>query len=141
MAEQSTTTSNTKIFGVDVPTFDVPGIDADKLVEALRDAAYLTVGIGVLAFQKAQQVRKDVTDGLSNRFGSTNAQVDELKARIEQYFADLDERVSGLEGRIDQAVESLEDKLPEQAGQLLNQAHDRARSARKQVRDLVRRAA
>lgn len=141
MAENSTDNSPTKIFGVELPKFDLPGVDADKLVDVLRDAAYLTVGIGVLAFQKVQQVRTDVAAQLSNRFGSTNAQVDELKARIEQYFADLDERVSGIEGRIDQAVESIEGKLPEQAGQLLNQVHELGKSARQQVRERVRKAA
>ncbi len=128
------------------PSFDfskieLPKLDTHKLVEALRDAAYITVGLGVLAFQKSQEASKDLAEPLTSRFNMGKTQVEELRSKLEKSFADLDARLVALEGKLDEAVEGLEARLPEQAGAILSQAHDVAKSARKQVRELFRSAA
>lgn len=51
----------------------MPGLTRDQL----RDAGYVTVGLGVLAFQKAQVARVD----LSNRFSTEKAKI---KARLDE---------------------------------------------------------
>ena len=63
---------------VTFPSFDFSGLDANKLagldekvVAAVRDAAYVTIGFGVLAFQQAQVRRREVVQNLADRFGGT----------------------------------------------------------------------
>ncbi len=130
-----------KLRNMQMPTIDLPGVDSEKLFTALRDAAYVTIGFGVLAVQQAQVRRRELVATLSERFGTSKGQIDELLASFEARLGGLDERIDALETTIDSAVEKLEAKLPEQAGALLGQAHDIAKAARKQVRGLVRNAA
>lgn len=45
---------------IDFPTVNFPGnfpgIDVSKLTDAVRDAAYLTVGVGVAAVEQAREI-------------------------------------------------------------------------------------
>jgi hypothetical protein len=52
----------TRFLSIDLSDFDVTklaGLD-EKVVDVLRDAAYVTVGFGVLAVQKAQVRRREL---------------------------------------------------------------------------------
>lgn len=134
-----------KLRDLELPKIDVPGVDTDKLVGALRDAAYITIGFGVLTFQQAQVRRRELVDALSERFGTARPQMDELLTSFEERLRSLDARLVEFEAKYDARVESvidqLEGKLPEPAGALLGQAHQAAKAARKQVRGLLRSAA
>lgn len=128
--------------------FDFSSLDAgkladldDKLIAAVRDAAYITVGFGVLAVQQAQVRRRELVKSLSDRFGTSRTQIDELMDAFEAQMAKLDERFDALESKLDTTVEQLEGRLPEQAAAFVGQAHDFAKAARKQVRGLIRTAA
>ena len=130
------------------PAFDFSGLDAsklagldDKVVAAVRDAAYITIGFGVLAFQQAQVRRREVVQGLAERFDTSKTQMDEMLASVEARIATLDERFDALDAKLDTAVVKIEERLPEQAAALVGQAHDLAKSARNQVRGLIRNAA
>ena len=130
------------------PNFDFSGLDAsklagldDKLVGAARDAAYITIGFGVLAFQQAQVRRREIVQGLADRFGTSRTQMDELLSSVEAQIAKLDERFDALDAKLDTAVVKIEARLPEQAAALVGQAHDLAKAARQQVRGLIRTAA
>ena len=127
---------------------DFSGLDAsklanldDKLVAAVRDAAYITIGFGVLAFQQAQVRRREVVTTLSNRFGTSKTQIEEMLSNMEAQMTKLDERFTALEAKLDTTVEKIEERLPEQAAAIVGQAHDLAKAARKQVRGLIRTAA
>jgi hypothetical protein len=134
-----------KLRELDLPTIDLPGIDGDKLATALRDAAYITVGFGVLAIQQAQVRRREIVSSLSERFGTSRPQMDDLLKGAEARLRELDERLVAFEAkidaRVDTAIEQLEGKLPQQATALLGQAHEAAKAARKQVRGFIRSAA
>lgn len=140
-----------KLPQVKLPTFpsvDFSALDAnklagldDKLVGAVRDAAYVTIGFGVLAFQQAQVRRREVVRGIADRFGTSKTQVEELLTSIEGQLGKLDERFTALETKLDTTVAQLEDRLPEQAAAIVGQAHDFAKAARKQVRGFIRTAA
>jgi hypothetical protein len=134
------TTTFPKIDFSKMPKFEMPEIDTDKVVETARDAAYIAVGLGVLAFQRASAVRRDVKTDLNERFESGKTQVDDLRTKAQQRFADLDDRLVALETKLDEAIGSLEAKLPDQAATVVGQAHDLVKSARKQVHELVRKA-
>ena len=133
---------------VTFPSFDFSGLDAnklagfdEKLVGAVRDAAYVTIGFGVLAFQQAQVRRREVVKNLADRFGTSKSQMDEMLKTFEARIGNLDERFDALDAKLDTAVGKIEERLPEQAAALVGQAHDLAKTARKQVRGLIRTAA
>ncbi len=128
--------------------FDFSGLDAsrltgldNKLVGAVRDAAYITIGFGVLTFQQAQVRRREVVQSLADRFGTSRSQMDEMLTSVEAQIAKLDEHFDSLDAKLDTAVVKIEERLPEQAAALVGQAHDLAKAARKQVRGLIRTAA
>ena len=136
----STTFPKIDLSKLELPKFEMPEIDTDKVVETARDAAYIAVGLGVLAFQRANAVRRDVASDLTDRFESGKTQVEELRTKAQQRLADLDDRLIALESKLDEAVAALESKLPDQAASVVGQAHELVKAARKQVHELVRKA-
>lgn len=123
------------------PSIDLPSIDADKVVELVKDAFYVTVGLGVLGYQQMQVRRNELKQLLSERVGSGTVQMDDVAKAFEARISALDERIQMFETKLDSVVEQVKDRLPAPAGDVLAQAHDAARTARQQVRDLLAKAA
>ncbi|CAN5496230.1 hypothetical protein BH10ACT2_BH10ACT2_09830 [soil metagenome] len=139
---------NDKVKLATFPSVDISGLDAsrladtnEKLVAAVRDAAYVTVGFGVLALQQAQVRRREMVRSIAARFGTSKVQVEQMLAKFETQFAKIDARVIALETKIDASVEKFEDRLPHQAATVVGQAHGLVKAARKHVRGLVANAA
>lgn len=131
---------------IKLPSFDRTAIDTDKVVALIRDAAYVVIGFGVLTIQQAQVRRRELLADLNEhpivtQLGATRTQIEELVASLEARFGALETRLDAFEASLDSAVEQLGSKLPEQASAMLGQAHDVAKTARKQVRGLIRSAA
>jgi hypothetical protein len=124
-----------------LPNIDLPGVDVDQLTSAVRDAAYIAVGFGVLTFQQAQVRRRELVSSISERFGASKSQVDSLMATLERRIAAFDKQSETFEASLDKAVTNLEQRLPDSAAALVGQAHDVAKFARRQVRSLIRSAA
>ena len=106
----------------DFTSIDISNLDAarlaetnEKLVAAVRDAAYVTVGFGVLALQQAQVRRREIVRSLAERFGTSKTQVDELLAKFEAQVAKFDARVIEMETKVDSAIEQFEERLTHQA--------------------------
>ncbi|HRB03986.1 MAG TPA: hypothetical protein PLP26_11510, partial [Ilumatobacteraceae bacterium] len=96
---------------VTFPSFDFSGLDAnklagldEKLVGAVRDAAYVTIGFGVLAFQQAQVRRREVVQNLADRFGTSKGQMDDMLKSVEAQIARFDARFDALDAKLDTAV-------------------------------------
>ncbi len=131
---------------LDFSKLEIAGIDTDKVLGVIRDAAYVVVGFGVLTVQQVQVRRRELARSISDQtvvkqLGIGKEQVEELLKSLETRMSQLDGRLDELETKLDTAIESLGDKLPEQAGAFLGQAHDMAKAARKQVRGLLVNAA
>ena len=135
---------------IDLSKFEIAGVDTDKILGVLRDAAYVVIGFGVLTVQQVQVRRRDLVNNVSDQavvkqLGLGKEQVEELVKGLESRLGQLDERLDRLESKLDSAVEgfldTVGDKLPEQAGAFLGQAHEVAKAARKQVRGLLVSAA
>ena len=83
--------------------------------KTLKDAAYVTVGLGVLAVQKAQVGRRELTSRVEAQLNETGEQVQKI-ARL-------------VENRVQPVLGQLEAALPETAKDLVKQARDAAREA------------
>ena len=87
--------------------------------KTLKDAAYVTVGLGVLAVQKAQVGRRELTSRVEAQLNETGEQVQKI-ARL-------------VENRVQPVLGQLEAALPETAKDLVKQARDAAREAQAQL--------
>ena len=105
-------------------------ITLDDIQKTVRDSFYVTVGLGVIAFQKAQvqrqELRKQVEDGVG---GAQQAVAESVKT--------VEERLEAVEHRIDAVLDDVEQKLPTQARLVMSQARGVAKDARQQLRVLV----
>ena len=89
------------------------------VTKTVKDAAYVTVGLGVLAFQKAQVARRDLTKQVETQFTATTEQVKDLSKKVE--------------GRIQPVLGQLEQNVPAQAKDLVKQARTAAETLQGQV--------
>jgi prefoldin subunit 5 len=89
------------------------------VTKTVKDAAYVTVGLGVLAFQKAQVARRDLTKQVETQLTATTEQVKDLSKKVE--------------GRIQPVLGQLEQTVPAQAKDLVKQARTAAESLQGQV--------
>jgi ATP-dependent protease HslVU (ClpYQ) peptidase subunit len=94
---------------------------AEDLTKLLKDAVYVTIGLGVIAVQKAQVRRQELSQQVSCQVGDAKSQFQSLTKVF------------------DALLDQLEEHLPEQARELAQQARTAAKEARSQVRGLTRR--
>lgn len=115
----------------------------------LKDAAYVGIGFGVLAFQKAQvqrqELRKQVEAALGNAKGGFDKLGDDVQDRIklvEERLEAITKQVESVaddfEERLSKALDEVQNRLPEQAKELFSKARDAGKDARTQVRQLVK---
>jgi gas vesicle protein len=90
------------------------------VTKTVKDAAYVTVGLGVLAFQRAQVARRDLTKQVETQLTQTSEQVKDLSKKVE--------------GRIQPTLAQLEQTVPAQAKDLVKQARTAAEQLQGQVR-------
>lgn len=110
-----------------------PEITLDDIQKTVRDSFYVTVGLGVIAFQKAQVQRNELRKQLEEGVGGAHQTVAESVKTVE-------ERLEAVEQRIDAVLDDVEEKLPVQARLVMAQARGVAKDARHQLRVLVDRA-
>ncbi|MDZ7675261.1 MAG: hypothetical protein U5K30_09360 [Acidimicrobiales bacterium] len=105
-------------------------ITIDDIQKTVRDSLYVTIGLGVIAFQKAQVQRQELQKQVeSNLDGARNLVGDRLKT--------VQERLEAVEGRLDAVLDDVEHQLPEQARTVMHQAREVAKDTRSQLVDLV----
>jgi ElaB/YqjD/DUF883 family membrane-anchored ribosome-binding protein len=109
----------------------------------LKDAAYITVGLGVLGFQKAQvrrvELRKQLEDQRANvQVGALTqtleAQLTELTRLVKELAQDVDARFVPVRVQIEERIDAMEERLPEQARELVKQARSVAKDTEAQLR-------
>jgi phage-related tail protein len=110
----------------------------DNVTKTLRDALYVGVGAGVLAIQKLQVQRRELTAQLTAQFGDARTQLDSVAGMVEDRIKVVEERIEAAEERIDTLLDQVEESLPEQARDAFKQARKVAKDTRTQVRSQVR---
>ena len=117
----------------------------------IKDAAYIGIGFGVLAFQKAQvqrqELQKRLEAGLSDAkggFGKLGEDVQDrvklVEERLEALTKQVDAAADDFEERLEKALDQVQERLPEQAKDLFDKARTAGKDARAQVRQLARPA-
>ncbi len=90
-----------------MPDIRIPNVDVEKAAadfnEALKDAAYVAVGLGVLGFQRAQVQRVELmkqlesqVDGLSELSRTVNAQAERYLATAREQLAEARAQLAKL---------------------------------------------
>ena len=121
-----------------MPEFKVDSV-VDEVTNAVRDAFYVTVGLAVIAFQRAQVQRQELRKQLESQLGDAREQVQRAGRGFEDRFKVIEERLEAVEDRFESLVDQFEDRLPEQAKELVKQAREAAKEARGQLRGLTGR--
>jgi gas vesicle protein len=109
--------------------------------KTLEDAAYITVGVGVIAFQQAQVRRREVQATFEKQAKDSRLKLEslakDLSAKADAARSDVSGRVEPLVGDLRQRVEPIVEQLqsvPAQMKQAVEAGTSRAR-------ELVSRAA
>jgi len=110
----------------------VAEITIDDIQKTVRDSFYVTVGLGVIAFQKAQVQRQELRKQLEDGVGEAHSAVADSVKTVE-------ERLEAVEHRIDAVLDDVEERLPAQARVVMSQARGVAKDTRAQIRSLVER--
>lgn len=116
---------------------------AKTTAEIARDTAYVVVGLGVLALQRAQVQRVTLQDKLNQtQVGNPLAGRDfDMQRAVDQAVKLATKQVQQLDGYVEKAVqfvetsiEPIEEQLPGSARDLAKRAHEHARTVRTQIR-------
>jgi hypothetical protein len=103
-----------------------------------RDAAYVAVGLGVLAYQRAQVQRVELQNRLSNDFDiDLNQRIEDVRGGVAKGIHQLDDLAETAVQFVETTFEPIEEKLPPTVSQLTTKAREQAREVRLQIRHLV----
>lgn len=105
-------------------------ITLDDISKTVRDSLYVGIGLGVIAFQKAQVQRQELRKQVETNVGGARSAVEDRVKTIE-------ERLEAVEQRIDGVLDDVEQRLPEQARSVMHQAREVAKDARTQLLSLA----
>ena len=97
------------------------------LTNTLKDAAYVAVGFGVIAFQKAQVRRRE----LEKQFGVSTEQ---FRDQLTNFAADAEKNIEPVVEAVEASLDQLEERLPEQAREVFGQVRTSAKDLGEQFR-------
>jgi ElaB/YqjD/DUF883 family membrane-anchored ribosome-binding protein len=96
----------------------MPEITADDVTKIAKDALYVGVGAGVIAFQKAQVQRVELTKAVTAQVDVAKSQLDGLGSTAESVVTEVRTRIESLLGSLDadEVVTDLKTRLEALAG-------------------------
>jgi hypothetical protein len=104
--------------------------------EALRDAGYIAVGLGVLGIHKAQVRRRDMARTATDRAALT-ARIDDARELLAELIKVMDERLVPVRQELEDRLEDVEGRLPDPARELVRSVWLKARDAERHMRKLA----
>ena len=103
-----------------------------------RDTAYVAVGLGVLAYQRAQVQRVELQNRLSHDFDiDLDKRIGDVRGGVAKGIHQLDDLAETAVQFVETTFEPIEEKLPPTVSQLTIKAREQAREVRSQIRQLV----
>lgn len=109
----------------------------DEVTTLARDAAYVVVGLGVLALQRAQVQRAELRQRLG---GDLEGRLADVRVAVADGVQQLDGAVEVALGFVESALQPLEEQLPPVARGVTDRAHAQVRGVHRQIRELVAQA-
>ena len=109
---------------------------AGTLKDTIKDAAYVTVGMGVLGFQRAQVRRVELTKQIEEQVKTIEAQVAEGRKTVAGLTTQIDGIVAPVRLQLEAQLDTIEAALPPSVAELFKQA----RAAAHQTEDAVRKS-
>jgi hypothetical protein len=129
-----------------MPEINFSTVDVDKamtdLNHALKEAAYIVVGLGVLAFQRAQVRRVELT----KQFEEAREQIsteqletqwDTVRAQLVELAKLVDEWLIPARTQIGEQMDLWGERLPEPARNLVQTVRETASSREQTLRNVV----
>src|SRR4051794_39931498 len=90
----------------------LPMVDVSK---PLRDAAYIVIGVGVMAFQKSQVRRVELAKQFEAQRKQLEGQATKARDQLGKLVKGVEERWEPVLKQLETRLEELEKRLPEQA--------------------------
>ena len=94
----------------------------NDLTQTLKDAAFVAVGFGVIAFQKAQVRRRELEAQL-------NVSTAELREQLTKAAAEAEERFEPVVEAVEASLDQREERLPESAREVFKQVRTTEKDA------------
>ncbi|HET7523906.1 MAG TPA: hypothetical protein VFJ79_07170 [Acidimicrobiales bacterium] len=133
-----------------MPEISFPQIDVNKaaadLNQALKEGAYVAVGLGVLGFQRAQVRRVELTKQLNDLAKSLEAQIgqtypqsiQELGSQVEGYAKLARSQAETAREELNKQVAELNKQIAEQLSAATQVVGEQLASAREQFGELAK---
>lgn len=106
------------------------------VTDLARDAAYVAVGLGVLAYQRAQVQRVELQKRLSKDL-PIDLGIGDVRQGVAKGFQQIDELTESAVHFVETTLQPIEDRLPASVSQLTTKAREQAREVRSQIRQRV----
>lgn len=110
--------------------------------DTLKDAAYVTVGLGVLGFQKAQVRRVELNKQINEQVKTVETRVADRRKAVAGTVNGIADQIDGLlapvRSQIETQLDTIEAALPVQVSGLVKQARTVAHQTEANVRKSFR---
>jgi hypothetical protein len=106
------------------------------VTDLARDAAYVAVGLGVLAYQRAQVQRVEMQKRLHNDL-PIDQRIGDVREGVAKGFRQIDDLAEQAVQFVESTLQPIEERLPASVTQVTTKAREQAREVRIQIRQRV----
>ena len=106
------------------------------VTDLARDAAYVAVGLGVLAYQRAQVQRVELQKRLPKDL-PIDQRIGDVRQGVAKGFRQIDDLAESAVQFVENTLQPIEERLPSSVTQVTIKAREQAREVRIQIRQRV----
>lgn len=106
------------------------------VTDLARDAAYVAVGLGVLAYQRAQVQRVELQKRLQKDL-PIDQRIGDVRQGVAKGFRQIDDLAESAVQFVESTLQPIEERLPSSVTQVTTKAREQAREVRIQIRQRV----
>lgn len=106
------------------------------VTDLARDAAYVAVGLGVLAYQRAQVQRVELQKRLQQDL-PIDQRIGDVRQGVAKGFRQIDDLAESAVQFVESTLQPIEERLPTSVTQVTTKAREQAREVRIQIRQRV----
>jgi hypothetical protein len=102
-----------------------------------EDIFYVSLGIGVITFQKAQVKRQEIKGKLTVPFSDVEKQGTELKDKLVDNILKFDKNIDKAVNDLDELLSPVQEKLPEPIKEVVTKAKNFSNQSRNQFKKIL----